>query len=131
MVCTKQLIQVPFLMTKLNWLWENYLQNNLQLTQLQLYIKNIVRCIGIVYLLYKRRKDHQKKLSSSVIQLLQVNYLQIKRIFNNTLVSIHNLQAHKMYSLLCLSLPIHTLDSIRTFPPLLNPPPFLPCFHLL
>ena len=38
-------------------------KKNLQLTELQFYIKNITRCLGILGLLYARRQDHHLNIS--------------------------------------------------------------------
>ena len=38
---------------------QTFCENNLQLMELQFYINNIARCLGMVVLLSERRQDHQ------------------------------------------------------------------------
>ena len=45
-------------------------EKNLQLTELQFYIKNIARCLGIVVLLSARRQDHQLRTTKEYSDFL-------------------------------------------------------------
>ena len=65
---------------------ETLRENNLQLIELQFYINNIIRCIGIVDILSEERKDHQFNTLINYYTFLQVNYLKITIAFNNTLI---------------------------------------------
>ena len=49
-------------------------EKNLQLTELELYSKNIARCLGIVDLISAMISIISEKLSYSVKLFLQVNY---------------------------------------------------------
>ena len=53
------------------------LENNLQLTELQFYINNIARCLGIVVILSARIQDRQFNTLIKCYTFLQANYLQI------------------------------------------------------
>ena len=64
---------------------------------LQLYINNITRCLGALYLLYERRQYYQWNTIINCSTFLQVKYLQITRTLNETSVFICNLQCHKLY----------------------------------
>ena len=54
-------------------------ENNMQLTELKLYINKIARCLGIVVILSARIQDHQFKLFIKCSTLLQVYYIQINQ----------------------------------------------------
>ena len=68
-------------------------EKNLQLTQLQFYIKNIARCIGIVVLLSEKGQDNQFNTFIKCYTFLQVNYLRITITFNKTLIVTKNFRA--------------------------------------
>ena len=52
---------------------------------LQFYIKNISRCLGIADILSKGDNIISVTLSSSMKLFLKINYLKIKSTFNNNL----------------------------------------------
>ena len=72
-------------------------KKNIQLIELQFYINNIARCLGIVYILSARIKYHQLNIIIKCSTFLQVYYLQITTTFNNPLIlklKQSNIQAH-------------------------------------
>ena len=78
-----------------------------------------------------QQKSHSKKMTKillgtfyhiSLIQILQVNYLQITNTFNKTLVFNCNLQSHQIYSSTCITLKTHYPYSVRILPHLLMSP---------
>ena len=94
----------------------------MQLMKFQFYINRISRCLGIVDLISERRNIISETLSSSVIHFLQVDYIQTIIISNKTLVFIRNLEAHQLYSLLCIPIQTNDQDTVRTFPHIQIPP---------
>ena len=76
-------------------------KKNLQLKELKLYIRNIIRCQGTVALLYTRKQDNQFNTIIKCCIFLQVNYLQI---IQRTSVIQSNLQDKpNIYSSSCIS----------------------------
>ena len=59
---------------------------NTKLTELQLYINNILGCLGILDLLSVRRKIISETISSTALLFLEVYYLQIKSTFNKPMI---------------------------------------------
>ena len=57
---------------------QTLLENNLQLTELQLYSNNGVGCIVIVHLISSRIQYHKLNSLTQYENILQLNYLQIK-----------------------------------------------------
>ena len=71
-------------------------------------------------------------MSSSVPLFLQVAYLLITTAFNKQLIyKQRNLQAHTLYSLLCLIPLSHNLYPLGSLLSIFMPPPFLPHLHHL
>ena len=66
---------------------------NLQLTELQFYINNITRCLGIVVLLSESRQDHQWynliKIATLFTSQLSKNHNNIQQASNLTRISEH------------------------------------------
>ena len=89
--------------------------------ELQFYIKNISRCLGMVYLISASRQYNHWNTQKSVLIFLQVDYIQTKIKCNKTSVFTRNLQAHKLYSPSYILLQTQNIAPVRTLPHLLKP----------
>ena len=89
--------------------------------ELQFYIKNISRCLGMVYLISASRQYNHWNTQKSVLIFLQVDYIQTKIKCNKTSVFTRNLQAHKLYSPSYIILQTQNIAPVKTLPHLLKP----------
>ena len=105
-------------------------------TELQLYIKNIAMCIGIVDILSGRRKYHQWKNLIKCYNLftsqLYTNHNNIQQAsdIKTTFQSIIKSQKY-IYSLLCIPPLTYAEAQLRSLLYILNPPPFMPHLRIL